>query len=309
MFTRFLVPLDGSRLAESVLPPARFMAECFHATIVLFHAIEQDAPATVHGQRHLATVDEASKYLKDIAARLAGPGVSVETNVHPVEQANVARSIIEHVSELRADLVFLCAHGHGGLRNVLVGGIAQQVISLGTTPVFFVRPQATEDLAESKFECHNALVPLDSTPIHEPALPIAEQIASVCGAALHLVTVVPTAGTLSAERAASGLLLPTTTAAVLDLAQRGAVEYLENLVAHLLAEGLSATAEVARGDPAPAILQVAEARKSDLIVMATHGRGNLDAFWSGSVTPKVLAKATAPVLLVRVTGEESARMW
>jgi len=44
-----------------------------------------------------------------------------------------------------------------------------------------------------------------------------------------------------------------------------------------------------------------------LIVLATHGRTTMDAFWSGSVTPKVLRQSLAPVLLVRVTGEEAER--
>ena len=53
MFKRLLVPLDGSRLAESILPPALYFAGQFGATIVLFHVIEAGAPAEVHGERHL----------------------------------------------------------------------------------------------------------------------------------------------------------------------------------------------------------------------------------------------------------------
>ncbi|MCL4393539.1 MAG: universal stress protein [Chloroflexi bacterium] len=125
--------------------------------------------------------------------------------------------------------------------------------------------------------------------------------------ALHLVTVVPTTTTLSVERADAGMFLPATITAVLDLAQRGAVEYLQKTTAALQRDGLTATAEVVRGDTAPAILETAERSGVDLIVLATHGRGNFDAFWSGSVTPKVLSRADVPVLLVRVTGEEVER--
>jgi nucleotide-binding universal stress UspA family protein len=70
---------------------------------------------------------------------------------------------------------------------------------------------------------------------------------------------------------------------------------------------LTVSAEVMRGDLAPSILQAAQHVTADLIVMATHGRGNMDAFWSGSVTPKILARSTTPVLLIRVSGEEAAR--
>ncbi len=304
MFKRLLVPLDGSRLAESVLPAAQSLAECFHATMVVFHAVEQDAPATIHGDRHLMNAEEAQTYLSDVAARLARPNLMVETNVHAVTEVDVARSIIEHITELSADLIVLAEHGSSGLRDMLVGNIAQQVVQGATTPVLFVRPRMEGAPA---FTCRKILIPLDSTPIHEPALPVAVDIARACGAALHLMTVVPTPSTLSAERAGAGMLLPATMTAVLDLAQRGAVEYLQNTAARLRADGIDATATVVRGDTAQAILTVAESANADLIVLATHGRANFDAFWSGSVTPKVLSKSEVPVLLVRVRGEEAAR--
>ncbi len=302
MFKRLLVPLDCSRLAESVLPAAQSLAECFHATMVVFHAVEQDAPATIHGDRMNA--EEAQTYLSDVAARLARPNLMVETNVHAVTEVDVARSIIEHIAELSADLIVLAEHGSSGLRDMLVGNIAQQVVQGATTPVLFVRPRMEGAPA---FTCRKILIPLDSTPIHEPALPVAVDIARACGAALHLRTVVPTPSTLSAERAGAGMLLPATMTAVLDLAQRGAVEYLQNTAARLRADGIDATATVVRGDTAQAILTVAESASADLIVLATHGRANFDAFWSGSVTPKVLSKSEVPVLLVRVRGEEAAR--
>lgn len=304
MFKRLLTPLDGSRLAEIVLPVAQSFAGCFNATIVLFHAIEQGAPTNVHGERHLSSDQEVRAYLADVATRLARPNLKIETNVHSVEQTNVARSIIEHITELNVDLIVLAAHGHGGLRDMLVGNIAQQVVSRGTTPVLFVRPRMENAPA---FTCRKILVPLDSTPIHEPALLVATEIARACSASLHLVTVVPTTSKLSAEREGTGMLLPTTMTAVLDLAQRGAVEYLQNITERLLADGVPASAAVARGDTAPAILDVAGRSNADLIVLATHGRASLDAFWSGSVTPKVLSRSDVPVLLVRVIGEETAR--
>jgi nucleotide-binding universal stress UspA family protein len=304
VFKRILVPLDGSQLAESVLPPTLFLAEHLRATIVLFHALERGAPATIHGERHLLDEAEAQHYLADLAARLARPDLAIETNVHPNKEADVARSIIEHITELNADLIALCEHGRSGLRDVLVGNIAQQVMQLGATPVLFVRPRME---SAPTFECRKVLVPLDSTTIHEPALPVAADIARACGAAIHLLTVVPTTGTLSAERAGTGLLLPATMTAILDLAQRGAVEYLQKQTERLVADGLAATAAVVRGDTAPTILENIESAKADLVVLATHGRANIDAFWSGSVTPKVLSRSEVPVLLVRVTGEEAAR--
>jgi len=305
VFKRLLVPLDGSQLAEAVLPMALFFAGKFGAAILLFHAIEQDAPATIHGERHLADPQEAEVYLNEIATRLTRPNVTVTQHLHTVKQTDVARTIIEHAVEYENDLVALCAHGSGGWRDRFVSNIAQQVVARGTTPVLFVNPEKTA--RAEKYDCRKILLPLDGTPHHEPALPVAATVARVTGATLRLVTVVPTTSTLSAERAGAGTLLPNAMAEILELAQRGAVEYLQEVTRQLSAENVQATAEVARGEIAPAILDAEKRANADLVVLATHGRSAVDAFWSGSVTPKVLAQSRAPVLLVRVMGEEAQR--
>ena len=95
--------------------------------------------------------------------------------------------------------------------------------------------------------------------------------------------------------------------AILELAESGAHKYIENVAQKLTAEGLTASGEIARGSAANEIISAAERTGADLIVLATHGRNNIDAFWSGSVTPPIIARVGCPVLLVRVSGEESAR--
>lgn len=302
MFERLLVPLDGSDLAESVLPAAVYLAERFHATLILFHALEQNAPTTVHGAHHLSDLTEARAYLDALANRLDRPGLMIERHAHASREPDVAKSITRHANALNAQLIVLCAHGRSGLREALVGRIAQRVIHQGATHVFLFRPGKIDD-----WHCQKILVPLDSAPVHEPALPIAAEFARVCQASIEVITVVPTASTLSAERAAASTFLPTTTNAVLDLAERGAVDYLQKITGKLLADGLSVKGQVARGDAASEILAGAERAGADLIVLATHGRGTIEAFWAGSMTPQVIERAAAPLLLVHVTGEEAAR--
>ena len=66
---RILVPLDGSRLAEWVLPPAVSLARHLGAQLTLLHVMERGAPSSVHGERHLTQIEEADRYLADVAAR------------------------------------------------------------------------------------------------------------------------------------------------------------------------------------------------------------------------------------------------
>jgi nucleotide-binding universal stress UspA family protein len=304
MFKHLLVPLDGSRLAESALPAAAYLAQTLGASVTLIHVIERDAPKEVHRQRHLSQPTEASQYLQEIAARAFPASVAVETHVHTSEVKDVARSIVEHCGELQPDLIVMCSHGSGGLRDRLFGTIAQQIIAAvrdtpqRTAPVFLVRP-GKEAPAQS-FKLEKLLVPLDGQPDHEQGVPVAAGLAQACGAALHLAMVVPTYSALRGEHAASSRLMPGAASAMLELEELGGQAYLKNLLPGLQARGLAVTGEVERGDPASTVAQIAERAGANLIVLGTHGKTGTDAFWSGSFAPRISSKTSIPLLLVPV---------
>lgn len=300
MFTNLLVPLDGSRLAETILPAAKSLAHHEHAGVTLLHVVEPAPPPTIHGETHLMNADDAKAYLERLAADFRAEGIDVTWHVDVVERGNVSKTIFAHTEELDADLVMLTTHGQNGWRGRVFGSIAQQVVQSGRVPVFMLRPEWTP----AAFDPRQILVPLDGSRVHEPALYLAADLARDYNAQLHLVMIVPTLGTLSPERAATGSLLPRSTKAILELSQGGAVEYLQSKVDELKARGLNASAEVERGATANKILEVASRTGAELIVMATHGRSGLSAFWEGSVTPHILEQAHAPVLLLRVFGPE-----
>ncbi len=268
--------------------------------MTLLHVIERNASPVVHGDRHLTNADEAFIYLGEVAERAFPPEMRlrVAEHVHTVEVGNVARSIVEHVDEFAPDLIILCSHGSGGLRDFLFGSIAQQVIALGKTPVLVIEPGSK--LADAVYSW--ILVPVDGDPGHEQGVPVAAGLAKACGANLYLLMVVPTPDALTGQQAATGRLLPGATSAILELSQQGAVEYLRAKIAQLQVEGLRVSAEVARGEPVAAIVATAERIGADLVVLGTHGKAGTDAFWSGSITPKIAGRTRRPLLLVPVRG-------
>jgi nucleotide-binding universal stress UspA family protein len=296
MFRHLLVPLDGSRLAEAVLPVAAALARALAARLTLLHIIERDAPATVHGERHLRDTAEAQRYLEGVAGGLRALGLAADTHCHTAAMADVARGIVEHAAEIGADLVAICTHGRGGLLSALFGSIAQQVLRQGTTPVLVVRPRAGGQPAT--FAARRLLLPLDGSAEGEQALVTAAELAGRLGAMLRLVLVVPTQATVRGDEAATALLLPSATTAMLDLATEEAQRYLAAVVARLTAQGLSATGEVRRGDVVDEV--AAAAADADLLIMATHGQAGVEALMSGSVGPRLLARLTCPVILLRV---------
>ena len=301
MLRHVLVPLDGSVLAEAALPAAAATAKAFEARVTLFHVLEEWAPETVHGQRHLTDAAQARAYLESVARRPLLSDRAVDIHVHETRTGNVADSIMAHADELGADLVVLCTHGEGGLRGFFFGSIALRALGRGRTPILLVSPPATGE--PPPFLCRSILVPLDGRAGHELALPTASVLARAWAATVHLVMVVPTAGTLSGSEAATGVLMPSATRVVLDLAQRGAEEYVERVAQTLRAGGLAPSTHVGRGEPAVCLVERAEAVGADLVVVATHAKGAMDAFWSGSLTPKLMEQLRRPLLLVRAAPE------
>lgn len=296
---KLLVPLDGSRLAEAVLPAGRLLAERFGATVSLLHVMEQGAPETVHGERHLADVGEAEAYLERVAEQCRCRGITVEIHVHPNEERDVVASTIGHAGEFGADLILLATHGWGGMRDLLVGSIAQQVLRRGTVPVLLVKPTATGEAPP--FEGKKVLVPLDGKQDHDGAvLPVVEGLAAPLGSSLLLLMVVPTLGTLPRDQGAAAMLTPTATSMALDMEVEAAGNYLQRTAKPLQGAGLKVSTEVRRGDPTAVVVEAAQTTGADLIVMSTHGRAGLDAFWSASIGSKILSRIQQPLLLVKV---------
>jgi nucleotide-binding universal stress UspA family protein len=297
MYGRLLVPLDGSRLAEVVLPMVARLAGACGSTIMLIHIIERAAHATVHGDRHLIAAAEANLYLEGLAANLRSQGLTVELHTHEAPEGDVARSIASHAVEIGTGLTVLCAHGHGGVRDLLFGTIAQQVLRVGTTPVLLVRPRA--DGTMPPFAPRVLLVPLDGSPEAEVAADQAAALARCLGADLRLLMVVPTQGTLAGERTAVTTLLPRAARAALELESESAGEYLAALAARLGQSGLTVSTEVARG-AVPAVLgAAASAAGAGMVVLATHGRSAAQAVWTRNASAALLERPGLPVLLCR----------
>jgi nucleotide-binding universal stress UspA family protein len=298
MFKHILLPLDGSALAESVLPAAAYLARVFGAKITLVHIIEKDGQALVHGEHHLTQAAEAEAYLAQIRQRAFAPGTVVSLHVHESAMQDVAQGIVEHQDELAPDLIVMCSHGRGGLRDLVFGSIAQQVITSGRVPVLLVRPQAADE--KKPFECRSILAPTDGRPHHEVGLLTAARLAQATHARLNLIAVAPTLETLAGRQAATGRFMPGATRTMLEIVEDELRSYLGGMAERFQAEGVTVSALVGRGDPAALIARNAETTHADLIVFATHGKAGTKAFWAHSIGAKVLAQTSRPALLVPI---------
>jgi nucleotide-binding universal stress UspA family protein len=298
MIKRILIPLDGSKLAEQALSIARILVQRIHATPVLLHVLEKKAPPEVHGERHLQGIPQANTYLKNlIKTNPFLKRASVEIHVHEEEVSQLAQSIIDHASDYQTDLIILTRHGEGGWKDKVVGSLARQIIGHGHLPVLLsnARPDSEEVCSFDRI-----LLALDGDPEHDVSEIIAADFASQLKSKLLLLTVVPTLSTLSPDQSPASLLLPSATDAMLDISEESSAKYLKNHIRKLEKMGLTVEGYVERGDPVECILKVAAEKDMDLIVLATHGKTGLEAFFAGSVASKIITDSTIPLLLIPV---------
>jgi nucleotide-binding universal stress UspA family protein len=300
MFKHILVPLDGSSLAESALPAAAYLAGKFKSRVTLLHVIEENAPAEIHGERHLTDPDEAQRYLKELAGSHFRAGTKVETHVHREEVQNVASSIVSHSQqEFAPDLIVLSAHGQGGLRDIFMGNIAQQVLALGQIPILLI--DVPEDVScKDCFELKTILLPIDGNPSHEKAFTSGVELAKACGSGVILYMVIPTLTSLKGEKGATGIFLPGAMSLALEQAEEESGSYVEEHMLQLINAGVNGTSVIVRGDPASQIANAAKTADVDLIILGTHTKSGSDAFWSASVASKISKLSQKPILFVPV---------
>lgn len=290
MFTRILVPLDGSRRSERALPYAAGLAKAFGGELILLH----DETIGLPGDDTPAAADTIGR-IKHLVRELKEMGLPVRMRVN---HGRAADAILRAAGEERADVIMMSTHGRGGLGRWLYGSVADEVLRHATLPVVLISAACERSWSiEGQLRL---LVPLDGSPLAEQALGPAGSIADAVGAELVLLRVVEPADGFAALGTA---YLPAQSQDVLDEAQA----YLDGISTSPSRAGHTITSLVVAGDPAAKIAAFARDVDVDLIVMSTHGFGGLARLTMGSVATSVVQRATTPLLLVRsTTGHHAA---
>jgi nucleotide-binding universal stress UspA family protein len=289
-FSRILVPLDGSALAETVLPAARALAERLGGHLLLLHVLEQQPPAAVHGQPHLGDPAEALAYLERQAETLRGDGVAVESHVHERPVDDVPTAVDMHAHELGADLIAMCAHGRTNLRSRLIGSIAERILRGGSVPIL-LRTTVRADVPD--FDLRRLLVPLDFGHDVEAALDAARTLAPAFGASVTLLSA------LEQPPGAMARLLPGTSALLREYDRDELCRRLGVLAADLR-EGLGEVdAVVAEGSPTDAIVDLGESLPADLIVLVTDAHAGLESWYEPPTGRRLLQRPDLTLLLIR----------
>jgi len=323
--TKVLIALDGSAWSRQILTPIRRLLTPADHELMLLRVAELPtgitaAPPrpvstgwmyTMHESRH--DIEYALHPIYD-SQQEANERSALEMTLLPDQQLlqrdgySVTRLVrfgdpAEEIADLArcadVDIVAMATHGQTGLRHLLLGSVAEQVLRELTIPVLLIRPtDRTKDPASVRPADRplTALVPLDGSPIAEQALDCATELASNIAMRLVLAAVEPMIGDVNLAEAG---VIPYWVLADHEAAIVRVNEYLKQTVARLAHMNLDVETRLAEGSPAEEILRIGAAEHADLIIMTMRSRSGMERLLLGSVAAKVLQNADVPVLMAR----------
>ncbi len=144
MYTKILVPLDGSKRAETILPHVEDLASCYRAKVILLQVIEP-LPLPIDGANPLPDMVEHEHHLKAAEAYMAArQGEFREKGIECkslVVQGAVVAEIIAAAEREEADLIAMASHGRTGLARVFYGSVAAGVLHRIDRPLLLIRAE------------------------------------------------------------------------------------------------------------------------------------------------------------------------
>lgn len=296
MYRLIMVPLDGSRFAESAVPLALSVSRRTKAPLHLV-TVQEPIPSFAYDEWENAAEDWSRAYLNNAVERirpLAGAEVTAT-----LLAGHVVDMVEKEAQSRGADLVVMATHGRGAFSRAWLGSVADAFLHHTCRPVLLVRPEegdAEPDLsADPGFA--RMMVALDGTELSESVLEHAVSFASLFGAVIHLVRVVPYPMQFTSPYLPHTLQM---NQQFVTESREAAEAYLATHAERLRARGQAAeTAVVVVAQPGQGLINEVTEAGCDLVAMATHGRAGLTRAILGSTADKVVRGSHTPVLLYR----------
>lgn len=296
MFRHILVPLDGSALAETVLPHLSALSRINHPKVSLLRVLDPSNSAACTGpvdpfdwQLQKA---EAESYLKEVSRRLAADGIRSEVFLL---EGRAAEMIIDFAYENQADLILVSSHGASGISGWSVSGVVQKVILRARTSVMIVRAYHPTQEMQGELVYEKVLLPLDGSQRAEVVLPVAAAIARAydCELVAAHIVVKPVMPRRTPPSEDDQKLAAT----MIERNRLEATNYLSDLQARL---GTKVTTRLyVESSLISALHHIVEQEIVDLVILSAHGYSGETKWPYGSVVISFISYGTTPLLIIQ----------
>jgi len=300
MYTKILVPLDGSELAEGVLPYVRSLARELQLPVTLLQVIDPDIisafadPAQKHYFDNVAAGMKMSSadYLRKLVPSFAH---SLKVDA-AVEIGKPAETIVSKAASDPGTLIAMATHGRSGIQRWIMGSVADKVLHATGNHLLLVRPRGEPTTINEAAPLKSIVIPLDGSGLAETVLPYAIELAQKLKAEIILLR----------AYALPASIYNVTDEYVPNLEQLNAQlrsetkEYLDGKVQELKGKGVDKVSGILlEGYGAAEIIDFAKKTPANIVAMCTHGRSGVGRWVLGSVTERVVKNSGDPVLVIR----------
>ena len=292
-----LCPFDGSSFSRRALEHAVALARWYKAAITLL-SVHPGGPETIGIEGSAPggplAADERKRivaWLADMAAPARAEGVSIEARV---VEGRPAAEIVRVAKELSSELIVMGTHGRSGFDRLVLGSVTEKVLRRAPCPVLTVTERTAPVHRAGRPPFESIVCPIDFSPSSLRAI---EYSLSLAQEAYGRLTIVHALEPYPADEE--------TMLARFDLGryrhaeEEHARERLRDVLPEDARRWCKPENEVSRGKAYRVILDAAERRAADLIVIGIHGRNALDLALFGSTTHHVVRAARCPVLAIR----------
>ena len=297
MYTKILVPLDGSAVAEQVLPYTRTLASGLKIPVELIGVVdiaELVPQVSVAMGRYLDTVvgdsvRRSGEYLKGVAETFSGSTVRLAVEKGKAEEVIIAKAAAD-----KEMLVAMATHGRSGINRWLLGSVAEKVLRGSANSLLLVRAKA-EAKAAGEATLRSIVVPLDGSAVAESVLPTIVEMAKKLNVEMVLFRACNVPYSVFGGHGHYALINE-----LLGGIKGEARDYLEKKVKELKKQGVEKISYVLKeGIGADEIISFGRRTPDNLIAMCTHGWSGATRWALGSVTETVVRHSGGPVLVLR----------
>lgn len=295
-----LVPLDGTDVAEGILPYVCQIARSTDVPLILHGVVDPQAidypaskgPHVVYkDQVETSALAHAGERLRAIAGRLEDDGVDTQVKT---TLGRPAEEILRVAAETQCGLIAMSTHGRNAIGRAILGSVTDRVIRTSSVPVLTIAPEKAKAYhRRSGVPLEKVMLPLDGSELAEQAAAYVESLARCLTLKVLLVRVVDLEYPVYAYPSIEQL------ARLREGRINEAARYLKGVSRDLESRGITVQTLVRRGPPAQTLLKLAQETPQDLIAMTTHGRSGLSRWLTGSVTDALIRASGDPVLVVR----------
>ncbi|MDA0263267.1 MAG: universal stress protein [Chloroflexi bacterium] len=306
MYDRIVAPLDGSPLAEQVLPYVTRISLGLGIPIHLmqaFHTVSEEMADPVHGLYNsnmtAGVHDEVLDYLNGVKRNTPGMEITCEAY-----EGDAVTHIVEEANKTPNALIAMSTHGRSGITRWLLGSVTDKVLHSAKNPMLIVRGRHAGD-PEPDEELKTIIVPVDGSSLAEQVLPHVAALANGLNLKVILLRAAATPEEFSTQTGyqrldgVAGIHFQHFEAMAQEAGNQ-ALDYLESLKDKLSREGVASVEhQIVRGPAARVIVDLAQATPDNMLAMTTHGRSGPARWAMGSVADRVVRNSGDPVLVIR----------